>query len=67
MQRRPKLRHTMVALSERSDAPMNRTRRQFMQVCAAHISIAGACATATHGSGIENGNLATAAPSWSKT
>ena len=25
-----------------------------------HISIAGACATATHGSGIENGNLATA-------
>ncbi len=25
-----------------------------------HISIAGACATATHGSGIKNGNLATA-------
>ena len=25
-----------------------------------HISIAGACATATHGSGIDNGNLATA-------
>lgn len=25
-----------------------------------HISIAGACATATHGSGMENGNLATA-------
>lgn len=25
-----------------------------------HISIAGACATATHGSGVENGNLATA-------
>ncbi|MDX1638176.1 MAG: D-arabinono-1,4-lactone oxidase [Balneolaceae bacterium] len=25
-----------------------------------HISIAGACATATHGSGIQNGNLATA-------
>ena len=25
-----------------------------------HISIAGACATATHGSGIRNGNLATA-------
>lgn len=24
-----------------------------------HISIAGACATATHGSGVENGNLAT--------
>jgi hypothetical protein len=27
----------MVALSQRSDAPMNRTRRQFMQVCAAAI------------------------------
>jgi xylitol oxidase len=26
-----------------------------------HISIAGACATATHGSGVTNGNLATAA------
>ena len=26
-----------------------------------HISIAGACATATHGSGVKNGNLATAA------
>jgi len=26
-----------------------------------HISIAGACSTATHGSGINNGNLATAA------
>jgi xylitol oxidase len=26
-----------------------------------HISIAGACATATHGSGVRNGNLATAA------
>ena len=25
-----------------------------------HISIAGACATATHGSGVKNGNLATA-------
>lgn len=25
-----------------------------------HISIAGACATATHGSGVENGNLSTA-------
>ena len=25
-----------------------------------HISIAGACATATHGSGVRNGNLATA-------
>ena len=25
-----------------------------------HISIAGACATATHGSGVDNGNLATA-------
>ncbi|MFN3849226.1 MAG: FAD-binding protein [Spirosomataceae bacterium] len=25
-----------------------------------HISVAGACATATHGSGVENGNLATA-------
>ena len=25
-----------------------------------HISVAGACATATHGSGIKNGNLATA-------
>ena len=25
-----------------------------------HISVAGACATATHGSGIHNGNLATA-------
>ena len=25
-----------------------------------HISVAGACATATHGSGIDNGNLATA-------
>jgi xylitol oxidase len=25
-----------------------------------HISIAGACATATHGSGVQNGNLATA-------
>jgi alditol oxidase len=25
-----------------------------------HISVAGACATATHGSGIQNGNLATA-------
>src|SRR3954452_2927823 len=25
-----------------------------------HISVAGACATATHGSGIRNGNLATA-------
>jgi alditol oxidase len=25
-----------------------------------HISVAGACATATHGSGMENGNLATA-------
>ena len=25
-----------------------------------HISIAGACATATHGSGVTNGNLATA-------
>src|SRR5205823_8757535 len=24
-----------------------------------HISIAGACATATHGSGVRNGNLAT--------
>lgn len=26
-----------------------------------HISVAGACATATHGSGVKNGNLATAA------
>lgn len=26
-----------------------------------HISIAGACATATHGSGVQNGNLSTAA------
>jgi alditol oxidase len=26
-----------------------------------HISVAGACATATHGSGVNNGNLATAA------
>ena len=25
-----------------------------------HISVAGACATATHGSGVTNGNLATA-------
>jgi len=25
-----------------------------------HISVAGACATATHGSGVNNGNLATA-------
>ncbi len=28
-----------------------------------HISIAGACATATHGSGVKNGNLATAVSS----
>lgn len=28
-----------------------------------HISVAGACATATHGSGVTNGNLATAAVS----
>ncbi len=28
-----------------------------------HISVAGACATATHGSGIKNGNLATAVKS----
>src|SRR5439155_13135344 len=25
-----------------------------------HVSVAGACATATHGSGVDNGNLATA-------
>lgn len=29
-----------------------------------HISVAGACATATHGSGITNGNLATAVSAW---
>ena len=29
-----------------------------------HISIAGACATATHGSGVHNGNLATAVSAW---
>ncbi len=28
-----------------------------------HISVAGACATATHGSGVKNGNLATAVAS----
>ena len=29
-----------------------------------HISVAGACSTATHGSGEKNGNLATAVSSW---
>ena len=47
----------------RPAVPVSRTSRAFALHNLAslpHISVAGACATATHGSGVSNGNLSTA-------